>query len=118
MMSAPADLRNASNSVGKSMAADYQNSPVAIPPMPDYNGRVLAYTAAAAIVVTGVLQGAFDHLQLWLVAGALTWPHIAHLLTRKTFLRQSLRIRQKMLMVDCVIGGAFIGFIGLVAIPV
>jgi class 3 adenylate cyclase len=117
MMSAPADLRNASNSVGKAMAADYQNSPVAIPPMPDYNGRVLAYTATAALVVSGTLQGVFDQQLLWLVAGALTWPHIAHLVTRRTFLRLSARIRQKMLMVDCIIGGAFIGFIGLVAIP-
>ena len=77
--------------------------------MPDYNGRVLAYTSTAAIIVTGVLQGAFPQWLLWLVAGALTWPHIAHALTRRTFLRNSPRIRQKMLIFDCVVGGAFIG---------
>lgn len=117
MMSAPADLRNASNSVEKSLASEALNSPVAIPPMPDYNGRLLAYTATATIIVTGVLQGAFQQWHLWLIAGALTWPHIAHLLTRRTFLRNSPRIRQKMLIVDWVIGGGLIGCIGLVAIP-
>lgn len=117
MMSAPADLRNASTSAGKSLASEALNSPVVIPPMPDYNGRILAYTATAVIIVAGVLQGAFHQWLLWLVAGALTWPHIAHMVTRRTFLRHSPRIRQKMLIVDCVIGGGFIGCIGLVAIP-
>ncbi|SHK62820.1 Adenylate cyclase, class 3 [Marinobacter antarcticus] len=117
MMSAPADLRNASTSAGKSLASEVLNSPIAIPPMPDYNGRLLAYTATAAIIVVGVLQGAFQQWNLWLVAGALIWPHIAHQLTRRTFLRNSPRIRQKMLTADCVIGGGFIGCIGLIAIP-
>tara|TARA_R110002096_G_scaffold10229_3_gene39512 strand:- start:11142 stop:12587 length:1446 start_codon:yes stop_codon:yes gene_type:complete len=117
MMSAPADLRNASTSAGKSLASDALNSPVAIPPMPDYNGRLLAYTSAAVIIVAGVLQGAFQDWNLWLIGGALIWPHIAHLLTRRTFLRNSPRIRQKMLTADCVIGGGLIGCIGLVAVP-
>ena len=117
MMSAPADLRSASSSAGRSLASEASGNPVAIPPMPDYNGRVLAYTSTAAIIVTGVLQGAFAQWLLWLVAGALTWPHIAHALTRRTFLRNSPRIRQKMLIFDCVVGGAFIGCIGLIVIP-
>src|SRR5690554_3397933 len=117
MMSAPADLRNASNSVEKSLASEALNSPVAIPPMPDYNGRLLAYTSTAIIIGAGVLQGVFQQWHLWLIAGALSWPHIAHLLTRRTLLRHSPRIRQKMLIVDCFIGGGFIGCIGLVAIP-
>ena len=117
MMSAPADLRNVATSTGKLSPGEVHDHTVAIPPMPDYNGRILAYTAAAAIVVTGVLQGAFQQGLLWIVAGALIWPHLAHLLTRRTFLRRSPRIRQKMLFLDCVIGGVFIGLIGLVAIP-
>jgi len=117
MMSAPADLRSASSSAGRSLASEASGNPIAIPPMPDYNGRVLAYTSTAAIIVTGVLQGAFAQWLLWLVAGALTWPHIAHALTRRTFLRNSPRIRQKMLIFDCVVGGAFIGCIGLIVIP-
>ncbi|MDO6442110.1 MULTISPECIES: adenylate/guanylate cyclase domain-containing protein [unclassified Marinobacter] len=117
MMSAPADLRNASISAGKSLTSEALNSPIAIPPMPDYNGRLIAYTATAAIIVVGVLQGAFEQWHLWMIVGALAWPHIAHQLIRQTFLRNSPRIRQKMLTADCVIGGGFIGCIGLVAIP-
>lgn len=117
MMSAPADLRNASTCAGKSLGVETSGGTVAIPPMPDYNGRILAYAASAVIVVSGVLQEAFPQWTLWLVAGALIWPHIAHTLTRKTFLRQSARIRQKILFVDCAGGGMFIGCIGLVGIP-
>ncbi|EON92335.1 adenylate/guanylate cyclase [Marinobacter lipolyticus SM19] len=117
MMSAPVDLRNASSGAGKSTTVDAQIDPVAIPPMPDYNGRTLAYTATAAIITSGVFQGIFPDWMLWLIAGALTWPHIAHILTRRTFLRHSPRIRQKMLIVDCLIGGGFVGAIGVVAIP-
>lgn len=114
MVNAPPELRSASNSA---LALDHHNHPVVIPPMPDYNGRILAYTATAIIIVTGVLQGAFEQWLLWLVAGALTWPHAAHALTRRTFLQHSPRIRHKMLIFDCMVGGAFIGCIGLVAIP-
>src|SRR5690554_389020 len=117
MMSAPAELRNVTGTAGKVVHGDAYDHTVAIPPMPDYNGRILAYTATAAIIVTGVLQNVFPQWLLWMVAGALIWPHITHLLTRRTFLRRSGRIRQKMLLVDCIIGGSFIGVIGLVAIP-
>ncbi len=117
MMSAPADLRNAASGTGKLSPDEIHDPAVAIPPMPDYNGRILAYTATAAIIVTGVLQGIFEQQLLWVVAGALIWPHLAHLLTRRTFLRRSPRIRQKMLFLDCIVGGAFIGLIGLIAIP-
>ena len=117
MMSAPIDLRNASTNASKAAVLDAQNHPIAIPPMPDYNGRILAYTATAGIIVSGVLQDVFGLWMLWLLSGALTWPHIAHQLTRRTFLRNSSRIRQKMLLTDCAIGGGFVGCIGLIAIP-
>ncbi|MFO8141508.1 MAG: MASE2 domain-containing protein, partial [Marinobacter sp.] len=117
MMSAPVDLRNVASSTGKLSPGEISDHTVAIPPMPDYNGRILAYTASAAIVVTGVLQDTFQQGLLWIVAVALIWPHLAHLLTRRSFLRRSPRIRQKMLFFDCIIGGLFIGLIGLVAIP-
>jgi len=117
MMSAPAELRSVTGNTGKLGQGDIYDHTVAIPPMPDYNGRILAYTATAGIIVTGVLQGVFPQLLLWMVAGALVWPHLAHVLTRRTFLRRSPRIRQKMLFLDCIIGGSFIGMIGLIAIP-
>ncbi|MBZ2170006.1 adenylate/guanylate cyclase domain-containing protein [Marinobacter sp. F4216] len=115
MLSVPAELRATTGSSGKAPASD--NHPVVIPPMPDFNGRALAYTAVAAMLITGVLQGVFQQWQLWLVVAAFIWPYTAYVLTRRTFLRKSPRIRQKMLIFDCVVGGAFIGCIGLVAIP-
>lgn len=57
MMSAPVDLRTASTNAGKAPLVDAQNNPIAIPPMPDYNGRILAYTATAMIIAAGVIQG-------------------------------------------------------------
>lgn len=117
MMSAPVDLRNASSSAGSALPHEQGSSSTAVPPMPDYSGRILAYTVTAVIIVIGVLQSAFEQWLLWLVAGALLWPHIAHVLTRRTFLNRSPRIRQKMLLVDCVFGGTFIGLTGLVAVP-
>jgi len=117
MMSAPADLRNAATGTGRINPGGHHDHTVAIPPMPDYTGRVLAYTATAVIIIAGVVQDAFPGWLLWLLAGALTWPHITHLLSRRTFLRYSPRIRQKILLLDCVMGGAFIGTIGLTAIP-
>jgi len=89
----------------------------AIPPAPEYNARILAYTTTAITIVVGVLQQAFPYWLLWMFIGALVWPHIAHLLTRRTFLCRYPRIRYKMLLVDCLIGGAFMGLSGLVAIP-
>ncbi|MDX1635615.1 MAG: MASE2 domain-containing protein, partial [Marinobacter sp.] len=94
--------------MSKSLITDGQSTPVAIPPMPDYNGRILAYVATGAVIVAGLLEGVFPGWMVWLVAGALIWPHVVHFLTRRTFLRFSPRIRQKMLLCDCIVGGAFI----------
>ena len=118
MMNAPAELRNATGSAAKVVHGDLSShETVAIPPMPDYSGRILGYGVNTAIIIAGVLQGIFPGWMLWLVAGTMLWPHAAHLISRRTFLRRSPRIRQKMLFLDCVIGGGFIGMIGLVAIP-
>jgi adenylate cyclase len=116
-MNAPVDLRSASSTTSKSAVPDAQNNPVAIPPMPDYNGRILAYTATGGVIAAGLAQGLFADWMIWTLLAALIWPHVAHQLTRRTFLRNSNRIRQKMLLVDCAIGGGFIGTIGLVVIP-
>ena len=103
--------------MSKSLLLDTQNAPVAIPPMPDYNGRILAYVATGAVIVAGLVEGVFPAWMAWLVAGAIIWPHVVHYLTRSTFLRFSSRIRQKMLLCDCVVGGAFIGLMGLIVVP-
>ncbi|WP_336368157.1 adenylate/guanylate cyclase domain-containing protein [Marinobacter sp. C2H3] len=116
MMSAQTDLRSA-GSATRTLTGELSGDAIAIPPMPDYSGRILAYTATAAIIIIGVIQQSFAHWLLWLLAGALLWPHVVYGLTRKTFLRRSSRIRHKMLLVDCLIGGGFIGCTGLVAVP-
>ena len=116
-MNAPVDFRSSSSSSGKNAVLDAQNSPVAIPPMPDYSGRMLAYTATGSVIASGVAQGVFANWMMWILLAALLWPHIAHQITRRTFLSRSPRIRQKMLLVDCAVGGGFIGTIGLVVIP-
>nr|WP_148864885.1 adenylate/guanylate cyclase domain-containing protein [Marinobacter fonticola] len=108
---------NAPLASGKSLLLDPQSKPVVIPPMPDYNGRVLAYVGAAAIIFTGLHTGLFAAWLIWLIPAALLWPHAVHFMTRRTFLRQSPRIRHKMLLLDCAVGGAFVGTIGLIAIP-
>lgn len=117
MMNAPAEIRSASSNTSKSAILDSQNNPVAIPPMPDYNGRILAYMATGSVIAAGLAQGLFASWMVWTLVAAIIWPHVAHQLTRRTFLRNSPRIRQKMLLVDCAIGGGFIGTIGLVVIP-
>lgn len=116
MMRAPAEVRSATINTNSGNSQVYDHT-TGIPPMPDYNGRVLAYTATAAIVASGVLQGVFQDWLLWAAACALLWPHIAHVISRRTFLHRVARIRQKMLFFDCLIGGTFMGLIGLVAIP-
>ncbi|MDI9245201.1 adenylate/guanylate cyclase domain-containing protein [Marinobacter sp. CHS3-4] len=121
MMNAPVDLRNSASpnksASSKSAVLDSQNNPVAIPPMPDYSGRILAYTATGSVIASGLAQDLFPTWMTWTLVAAILWPHIAHQLTRRTFLRNSPRVRQKMLLVDCAIGGGFIGTIGLVVIP-
>ncbi len=107
---------SATLNVGKSAVID-TSQPVAIPPLPDYSGRLLGYTAAAVMIGVGILENVFANWMYWLIAGALAWPHITYVLTRKTFLNRVQRIRQHMLLVDCAIGGMFIGLLGLVAVP-
>ena len=108
---------NAPLNVSKTLVLDSNNQPVAVPPMPDYNGRVLAYTAAAVILAAGMFEGVFSTDMYWLLAGSLAWPHLAYYISHRTILRKSTRIRNKMLLLDCALGGAFIGALGLVVVP-
>jgi class 3 adenylate cyclase len=117
MMNAPADPQSASSKTSKSALPDSQNQPIAIPRMPDYNGRVLAYTATGSVIAAGLSQELFANWMTMLLAAALIWPHVANQLIHRTFLRHSPRIRRKMVLVDCAIGGGFIGTIGLIVIP-
>ncbi|MDV2079279.1 adenylate/guanylate cyclase domain-containing protein [Marinobacter xestospongiae] len=110
-------MMNAPLNMGKALVLDGNSAPVAVPPMPDYNGRVVAYTATALIIALGMFEGLFGANMYGLLAGCLIWPHIACYLSRRTLLRKSNRIRQKMLMLDCIFGGACIGTWGLILVP-
>lgn len=101
----------------ESVIVDAHNNPIAIPPMPDYHARIVAYTSVAAIMLTGVVYGNFLGWIAWLIPGTLAWPHIAHYLTRRTRLKKSPTARQRMLALDCFLGGGFAGAIGLIAVP-
>ncbi|HLV76329.1 MAG TPA: adenylate/guanylate cyclase domain-containing protein [Marinobacter sp.] len=118
MMNAPAELRNATGTASKVMQGEFSShAPVAIPPMPDYSGRILGYSVTTVIIITGVLQGVFPNWILWLVSVTLAWPHAIHYLSRHTFLSRLPRRRHKILLWDCIVGGCFIGITGLVAMP-
>jgi class 3 adenylate cyclase len=117
MMNAPLDLHDASTTASKSVVTDSHNQPIAIPPMPDYQGRLLAYSVTIAIIITGITESVFASDMLWVLGIAVSWPHLSFYLSRRTPLKRSPRIRQKMLLVDCVLGGLFIGKIGMLAIP-
>ena len=116
-MNAPLDLHDASTTASKSVVTDSHNQPIAIPPMPDYQGRLLAYSVTIAVIVTGIAESVFASDMLWVLGIAVSWPHLSYYLSRRTRLKHSPRIRQKMLLVDCVLGGLFIGKIGMLAIP-
>lgn len=116
-MSAPLDLHDAGTTLSQSVITDSHNQPIAIPPMPDYQARLLAYSATIAIIITGIVESVFSSDMLWALGVAASWPHLSFFLSRRTRLKHSSRIRQKMLLVDCVLGGLFIGGIGLLAIP-
>ncbi|WP_175528366.1 adenylate/guanylate cyclase domain-containing protein [Marinobacter mobilis] len=107
---------NAPLKVAKTLSFD-SSKPVAIPPMPDYNGRLLAYTSMAVILATCIYQSVVPKELYWLLAGCIIWPHVVHFLSRRTLLRKSARIRHKMLMLDSTFAGVLVGFLGLVAIP-
>lgn len=108
---------NAPLTSGKTFAPEAQDTSVAIPPMPDYNGRILAYVGSAVVIFAGVYDGVFPEWLIWLVPASLLWPNTVHLVTRSTFLGRINRIRQKMLLVDGAIAGAFVGLIDGLAIP-
>ncbi|WP_369602127.1 adenylate/guanylate cyclase domain-containing protein [Hahella sp. SMD15-11] len=89
-----------------------QNKPVAIPPMPDYNARVLGYLSSAATLVAGILEGHFDENLIWLVPAAMIWPHLIYFILRAFNKQKNPGVRQKLLLVDAVLCGMILVLIG------
>jgi len=79
--------------------------PVAVPPMPDYNARVLAYLAAAATIVAGIYVDHFKPYLIWVVPAAMIWPHLLYFTLRYLKKQRSPQVRQNLLIVDALAGG-------------
>ncbi len=91
--------------------------PAAIPPMPDYNARVLAYIAGAAIVVAGIPSGYFPPDLIWMVPASLLWPHFIYFVTRHMGWQRNQRVRQRLLLIDATVTGLFMALLGFSLIP-
>ncbi len=72
----------------------------AIPPMPDYNARVLGYLMFAIMVVAGILEGHFSDSLIWLIPAAMLWPHILYFVLRYFNQHKNYRLRQAILYTD------------------
>src|SRR5690606_26815509 len=82
--------------------------PVAIPPMPDYNGRVLAYLASAATIIAGIYVDHFRADLIWLVPLAMHWPLPLYLTRRYLTTQSTPQVRQILLFIDALAGGIII----------
>ena len=82
--------------------------PVAIPPMPDYNARVLAYLAVAATIVSGIVTEHFSPHLIWLVPATMLWPHLLYFALRYLNKQRTPQVRQNLLIVDAAACGVAI----------
>lgn len=79
--------------------------PVAIPPMPDYNARVLAYLAVAATVLSGIAQNHFTSGLIWIIPLAMLWPHLVYFALRSFNKHKNVKMRQHLLILDALMCG-------------
>uniref|UniRef100_UPI0030DC402C adenylate/guanylate cyclase domain-containing protein n=1 Tax=uncultured Marinobacter sp. TaxID=187379 RepID=UPI0030DC402C len=93
------------------------DSPEAIPPMPDFNGRLLGTAAISAMMTAGVVDNLYSQSLLWLLAMALIWPHTLQFIGQRLDVKARPRVRQYLLLAECTIVGLLIGATGLVPIP-
>lgn len=97
--------------------ATLDDTPQATPPLPDFNGRVLGAAAFCGIVIAGVVDGIFHESMLWLLAAGVIWPHTILFISRRLGADRQPRIRQYLLLVECITGGLVIGLTGLTPVP-
>lgn len=96
---------------------EHRSKPAAIPPMPDYNARVLAYIAGAAVIASGIVSGYFDRNLIWVVPVALLWPHFIFFVTRHLGWQRNQRVRQRILLIDAIVTGLLLAIIKFSLIP-
>lgn len=90
---------------------------VAIPPMPDYNARVLAYLTGASIVIAGILAGHFDSALIWIVPGCMLWPHLLYFTVRYFNKQRHPIIRQRLLLLDAFLTGPLVVLLDFSLVP-
>ncbi|UZE97678.1 adenylate/guanylate cyclase domain-containing protein [Alkalimarinus alittae] len=90
---------------------------VAIPPMPDYNARVLAYLAGVAIIVAGILSDHFDPNLIWIIPGSLLWPHLLYFVVRYFNRQRNPIVRQRLLLLDAFLTGPIVVLIDFSLVP-
>lgn len=108
---------NAVSTLGSTAKTANPRKAAAIPPMPDYNARVLAYLAGAAIIVSGVLIGHFPGYLIWSIPSAMLWPHILYFATRYLNKQNDPLFRQRILLSDAFISGTLLVLIGFSLTP-
>jgi adenylate cyclase len=101
----------------KGMATGRRRDAAAIPPMPDYNARVLAYLAGAATVLSGIYADHFDSRLIWAVPLALLWPQLVFFITRYFRLQRNLATRQRVLLIDGALSGVMLNLIDFSIVP-
>lgn len=108
------------NSMTITKKTNRQSKPVkqvAIPPMPDYNARVLAYLAGAAIIVSGILANHFDANLVWLLPGAMLWPHLLYFTVRFFNRQRNPVIRHRLLLLDALLSGPIVVLLDFSLVP-
>lgn len=101
----------------KGFITGHRSTPAPIPPMPDYNARVLAYLAGAAIVLSGIYTRHFDERLIWAVPLALLWPQLVYFVTRHLRVQRDLHTRKQILLIDGVISGVLLNLIEFSIVP-
>lgn len=101
----------------KGLATGLRSSPAAMPPMPDYNARVLGYMAGIAIILSGIYTGYFDTHLIWSVPMGLLWPQMVYFITNKFRLQRNLAARQNIMLTDAAISGVMYNLIGFSVVP-
>lgn len=108
---------NASVVAPRSALQDRKGRPAAVPPMPDYNARVLAYLAGAAITISGILSGHFAPELIWVVPAAMLWPHLLYFALRRIGIHRDARARSRLLILDALVVGAHTALLDFSLIP-
>ncbi|MFE8069595.1 adenylate/guanylate cyclase domain-containing protein [Marinobacteraceae bacterium S3BR75-40.1] len=94
-----------------------KRKPAAIPPMPDYNARVMGYLTGTFIILAGILTNHFSPNLIWAVPASLLWPQLVYFVTRYFGVQQNQRVRRKILLLDAALLGIVLNLIDFSIVP-